>query len=108
MKRKIIPLCWKCSKAITFPKEPGVTEFTGCAEVLRIKDYEDAKQLCPVIKEIARKEKLQRNFTILFYVLIIIGTPLFLIPISYLLFFVGFTFLLAACAVAVYLNSFPD
>ncbi len=50
---KPMPLCNKCAKAITEPfgDIPGAHQFVGCADCPEIKDYNDAKAMCPVLKE---------------------------------------------------------
>ena len=51
---KTLPLCNKCEKAITEPVGdiPGAHQFVGCADCLKIKTYDDAKKLCPVLKDV--------------------------------------------------------
>ena len=52
---KQIPMCWKCASAITeLGKQldsPGSHTLTGCKECKEIESYQDAKELCPLIKE---------------------------------------------------------
>jgi hypothetical protein len=52
----MIPLCHKCFNAILIHLEPGVSEFVGCEAEPRIKEYYDAKRLCPVLIEIENEE----------------------------------------------------
>ena len=46
-----IPICWKCSNRITAPSETneGCFTLTGCKANSDINNYEDAKELCPII-----------------------------------------------------------
>ena len=53
MDMKRIPLCNKCANAILeeFTKNPRSLIMVGCKEDSRIKNYNDASKLCPVIKK---------------------------------------------------------
>lgn len=46
-----IPMCWKCAFKILKPNadDSGFT-LVGCKKNKDIHDYDDAKKLCPVIK----------------------------------------------------------
>ena len=46
-----MPMCWKCSDA-KLEKRTGIaTSYTlkGCKRRKKIRDYDDAKKLCPLI-----------------------------------------------------------
>jgi hypothetical protein len=49
---KQIPLCHKCVNAITQYSEV-FKHYTvvGCKECAQIKDYQDAKELCPLLRK---------------------------------------------------------
>jgi len=48
-----IPICWKCDnrivEAIVNDQPISATVLVGCKEQANIKNYEDAKQLCPLL-----------------------------------------------------------
>lgn len=46
---KEVPFCWKCASCI---KADNTVNFTmlGCKDNPKIKNYQDAKQLCPIIE----------------------------------------------------------
>ena len=46
-----IPMCWKCASKITEPNDDNSSSLVGCKEHKDIHNYNDAKELCPVIKE---------------------------------------------------------
>jgi len=46
-----IPMCWKCASKITEPNGDGSASLAGCKEHKDIHNYNDAKELCPVLKE---------------------------------------------------------
>lgn len=52
---KTIPMCWKCREIKTtnigVPGFPTMIQMVGCKACPEIKDYEDAKELCPLLKE---------------------------------------------------------
>ena len=49
---KHIPMCWKCSEAITeLNLAYNCKELIGCKRCDTIKTYEDAKEMCPLLKE---------------------------------------------------------
>ncbi len=53
----MIPLCNKCTNAIMTEIMPGVSQLEGCVACNDIYTYEDAKRLCPVLKQIKENEK---------------------------------------------------
>ena len=46
-----IPMCWKCASKITAPNKDGSSYLVGCKECKDIHNYNDAKAMCPVLKE---------------------------------------------------------
>ena len=51
-----IPICWKCASKITAPNGDNSYSLVGCKECKNIHNYEDAKSLCPVLKEMEAKD----------------------------------------------------
>ena len=46
-----IPVCWFCANKIcSEQKEDGSREFLGCKKEPEIENYDDAKELCPLLK----------------------------------------------------------
>ena len=47
----MIPMCWKCASAIIkLDDNLGVKWLIGCKECDKVKDYEAAKEYCPLIE----------------------------------------------------------
>jgi hypothetical protein len=46
-----IPMCWKCASKIVKPNDDNSFTLIGCKENKDIHGYDDAKELCPVLKE---------------------------------------------------------
>jgi hypothetical protein len=44
------PICWKCTNKICEDNEDGAMKLVGCKAEAKIKCYEDAKELCPLIQ----------------------------------------------------------
>ena len=51
MAKKKIPMCWKCASRMTeeHPTHPGSLILVGCKENDKIKNYNDAEKLCPLL-----------------------------------------------------------
>ena len=49
----MLPLCWKCKSVVMIDSEDfdGAKEMVGCRECPKIKDFTDAKELCPLLGE---------------------------------------------------------
>lgn len=47
----MIPLCWKCQSVILIDSDDfdGAKEMVGCKECPEVKEYADAKVLCPLL-----------------------------------------------------------
>jgi hypothetical protein len=48
-----IPMCWKCGAAILDPdgENPGAFILVGCYNQSEITNYEQARQLCPLLSQ---------------------------------------------------------
>jgi hypothetical protein len=42
-------MCNKCAAAIAQQVDAGISELVGCKEEPRIKNYDDARAMCPLI-----------------------------------------------------------
>ena len=48
---KMIPICWKCARAIVEDNEDGSKLFTGCMDNKSIHSYEGACEACSLIHD---------------------------------------------------------
>ena len=45
-----MPICWKCASAVIVPNDDGKSHrLESCKEEPKIKDYQDAENMCPLV-----------------------------------------------------------
>ena len=56
MAKEQIPMCWKCHCKITETNKeyPGALVLVGCEGHKDIHSYDDAKKLCPLLKQMGK------------------------------------------------------